>query len=293
MIRSMTGFARAEVQADGWVAVAEVRSVNHRYCEILVRLPPPFVPLEERVKRAVRRHVERGRVEVSIGLRDERQSPDRFEVNLPLARSYYNVLVRLKESLGLEGTIDVQKLARVDGVVRPASPGSDLEAQWGVMEASLERAMETLGAMRLAEGQALCQDLCLRLGALENYLDSIAMEAREVPALCQKRLLDRVRTLLEGSVEPDPARLAQEAAFFADKADVNEEIVRLRSHLHQFRQIMETQAPAGRSLNFMVQELLREYNTIGSKAQTAALSHLVVAAKSEVEKLREQVQNVE
>ncbi|MBI9076021.1 MAG: YicC family protein [Desulfatibacillum sp.] len=293
MIHSMTAFARAEKQAEQKIVSVEIRSVNHRFCEIAVRIPRPWISLEEKVKARVRQSVDRGRVDITVEIQSQGGGSQFYEADISLARNYYQALKQVHEALDLEAPIPLDSIVRINGVINATSVQPDLESDWEQMEQALTQALDTLVSMRETEGRALYEDFLARLAQLEIFLEEISRAAAGQPAAHLEKLRERIDALLEGAAEVDPTRLAQEAAFLADKSDITEELVRARSHIAQIRAILLQEEPPGRSLNFLAQELHREFSTMGSKSSDAALSHVVVAAKAEVEKIREQVQNVE
>lgn len=293
MICSMTAFARAERADNGLTVTVELRTVNGRFLDPVVRLPHAYAGLEEPIKARIGRCVQRGRVDLRLSVRDERPRDAAFTVDLALAAAYREALVRLREALGITGEIPLDLVAGVGGVVRPAETGADLEADWPLVADCLDAALADLAAMRRREGDALAADFAGRLDTIEAALGKIEAESQGLLDLYRQRLETRIATLTRGLTALDPARMAQEAALLADRSDISEEIVRTRSHLAQFRRLMAAPEPAGRTLNFLLQELNRELNTIGSKTDLAAVAHRVVAVKAELEKLREQVQNVE
>lgn len=289
----MTAFARGEAQGDDKTISVEIRSVNHRFCEIAVRMPRPWIALEEKIKNRIRQSVSRGRVDVTVEVRSQGGSSQVYEADAALARNYYEAVKEVHEALGLSDPIPIDSIIRLNGVINASSVKPDLESDWSLLEQALSQALETLSSMRETEGAALYEDFLGRLKKLEESLESVSSMAASQPEVHLEKLKERLAALLEGAADLDPARLAQEAAFLADKSDITEEIVRARSHIAQFRDILDQEEPPGRSLNFLAQELHREFSTMGSKSSDAGLSHVVVAAKAEVEKIREQVQNVE
>jgi uncharacterized protein (TIGR00255 family) len=293
MIKSMTAFGRSELTIDDGTYFVEIRCLNRRYCEISVRLPQQLAPLEDRVKKLISSKILRGRADVTIKQRRAGAVVPHIEVNVPLATAYFNSISRLKEDLGIAGDVGLDRLLNLEGIITTMAPELDLEASWGTLHDCLLQALESIDTMRLAEGEAIYQDFQERLKVVDEYISQIKVLAPSVVLDYQDRLKERISMLTEGKVELDPNRLAQEAAFLADKGDITEEIVRTESHLKQFRSMLESEGAIGRPLDFLLQELNREINTIGSKAGDAQLSHLVVSVKSELEKLREQVQNVE
>ncbi|SHJ35133.1 TIGR00255 family protein [Desulfatibacillum alkenivorans DSM 16219] len=293
MIHSMTAFARGEAQGDDKTISVEIRSVNHRFCEIAVRMPRPWIALEEKIKNRIRQALSRGRVDVTVEVRSQGGSSQVYEADAALARNYYEAVKEVHEALGLSDPIPIDSIIRLNGVINASSVKPDLESDWSLLEQALSQALDALSSMRETEGEALHEDFLGRLKKLEESLESVSSMAASQPEVHLEKLKERLAALLEGAADLDPARLAQEAAFLADKSDITEEIVRARSHIAQFRDILDQEEPPGRSLNFLAQELHREFSTMGSKSSDAGLSHVVVAAKAEVEKIREQVQNVE
>jgi len=295
MIKSMTAFGRAEKTVEGCSYTVEMRCVNRRYCEISVRMPQFAAggPLEERIKKLVAAKVSRGRVDVVVKIKNGSRTLPEIEVNVPLAKAYYNALSKLNESLGIEERVGLETLLALEGIITATEPEVDLEKTWADLSTCVSDALESVDVMRISEGKAIYDDFQKRLLSVEEGISGIRVLAPSVLSEYRSRLNERIAVLTEGKVELDPNRLAQEAAFLADKSDITEEIVRAESHLKQFRTMLESEGPAGRTLDFLLQELNREVNTIGSKAGDARLSHIAVQLKSELEKIREQVQNIE
>ena len=278
---------------EGRTFTVEIRSLNRRYLEIAVRAPREFLPLEERIKKLVAANISRGRVEVVVIVRSTSESVSDIEVNLPLAKAYYDALSRLGRDLGIEGEVGLKNLLAMEGIITVTEPEVDLDQTWAVLLSCMQDALAVIDTMRIAEGEAIRREFDKRLQLVEAGLSEVRRLAPSVLSEYQRRLHERLSLLTEGKVELDPNRLAQEAAFLVDKSDITEEIVRSESHLQQFRTIIESDGPKGRALDFLLQELNREVNTMGSKAGDAQLSHTVVNLKSELEKIREQVQNLE
>jgi uncharacterized protein (TIGR00255 family) len=293
MIRSMTAFGRMEKTVEGRTYTVEIRSLNRRYCEISVRLPQLFLPLEARVKKLVAAKVSRGRVDVLVKVKSGPESIPAIEMNLELAKAYYRVLSELNEVLEADEKVGLPTLLGLEGIITATEPEVDLEKSWMTLSPCIGEALEGIDRMRISEGQAIYHDFLKRLQSVEEALSRIKVLAPSILSDYHSRLQERIAVLTEGKVELDPNRLAQEAAFLADKSDITEEIIRAESHLKQFRSMIESEGPTGRALDFLLQELNREVNTIGSKGADAQLSQVVVALKSELEKIREQVQNVE
>jgi uncharacterized protein (TIGR00255 family) len=293
MVKSMTAFGRGESRGATLEVVVEVRSVNSKFLDLQVRLPAAYTALEERIKPVVAQRLTRGRVDVRFQLTDTAPEVGAFEVDWVRARAYAEAVGRLREELDLSGELRLEWLAQVGGVLRPAEPPQDTAARWPVMEEALVRALEALETMRAREGEALAADFHQRLDRIEDLRARIAQASEGQVERYAERLRTRIAELTGGQTPLDPARVAQEAAILADRSDIAEELVRAASHIRQFRAIMAAAEPAGRQLNFLLQEFNREFNTMGSKAADSAVAHMVVEAKSELEKIREQVQNIE
>ncbi len=293
MIKSMTAFGMAEKKVEGRTYTAEIRTLNGRYLEISVRAPRQLMPLEERVRKLVGTRISRGRVDLFMRVRDASGEVSEIEVNLPLAKAYHKALLELNEALGIEEKVGLQTLLGLEKIIEATEPEADLEKTWTVLSSCIREALEGVDVMRISEGKAIYQDFERRLQSVEEGLSRVKALAPSVLSEYHSRLKERLAVLTQGKVELDPNRLAQEAAFLVDRSDVTEEIVRAESHVKQFRSMIESGGPAGRALDFLLQELNREVNTIGSKGGNAQLSHMVVTLKGELEKIREQVQNIE
>jgi uncharacterized protein (TIGR00255 family) len=293
MIKSMTAFGRAEKTVEGRTFIVEIRSLNSRYGEVIVRMPPQFLSLEGQIKKLVTTRISRGRVEVMIKVKNGSQAVSDIRVNIPLAKAYYGALCELNETLQIKEKVGLQTLISMQGIIMVTESEEDSEKTWSLLSSCILEALESIEAMRISEGMAIYQDFRKRLQSVEEDLSRIKRFATSILLQYQNRLKERIATLTQGTVEVDPNRLAQEAAFLADKSDITEEIVRAESHLKQFRSMIESEGATGRALDFLLQELNREVNTIGSKGGDAQLSQIVVGLRSELEKLREQVQNIE
>ncbi len=293
MIKSMTGFAAAEV-FDGDVGVStDIRAVNSRHLDLALRIPAGYSGLEEKIKGLINRKIVRGRLEVKIQIKDATEDAIAFEIDWATAEGMYAAIKSLTEKLGLQNDITVDHLLSVGGIIRPVDTVDESEKVWETVETCLERALADLDAMRGKEGEFIANDLFVRLDFIESGLTEIEDNSANLIERYQERLMERIAVLTKETVEIDPARLAQEAAYLADRSDISEEIVRAKSHIEQFRQIMQSKEPGGRKLNFLLQELHREFNTIGSKIGHAETAHRVVEVKAELEKIREQIQNIE
>ncbi len=293
MMKSMTGFSSAEKTVGDLTVAVEIRSYNSRYLDLTVRLPQRYLSMEERIKPLASAAISRGRVEARLQIRDESESAHAFEIDAALADSCHEALKTLRDRFGLAEPISLSLIAGTGGVIRPKEASPDLEAGWPTVRDCVSEALLAFNAMREREGAFIAADFADRLAAIETAIDAIETDSEGLATHYRQRLMERIGVLTEGATEIDPARIAQEAAFLADRSDISEEIVRARSHLAQFRKTMAAEEPAGRTLNFLLQEFNREFNTIGSKTGNADVSHRVVDVKSELEKIREQVQNLE
>ncbi len=282
-MRSMTGHGRGTAETDDRRVTVEVRAVNHRFLDLKVRVPLE-AEVERRAAEAIRRRVERGAITVSV--REEGPGTRAVRVDLPLARGVFDALCELQRNLGIQGPISMALIASQPGVLAFGEPPEGD----ALFLAALDAALEAMVAMRRAEGEALARDLGARLDRLEALARDITRLAGGMPLALAARLRERLDRL---GADVPPERLAAEAALLADRADVTEELVRLASHLKQARELVAAEAASGRKLDFLVQEMGREVNTVGSKSPSAEISRCVVEAKAELEKIREQVQNVE
>jgi uncharacterized protein (TIGR00255 family) len=291
-IKSMTGFGRGELEKDGRVWTAEVRCVNNRYLDLKMKLPRGYALLEEKIRKKVAEAYLRGRVDIFLSVSGDFSDLQEVKVNLPLAEGYKNALQFLSGQFGLEEVITSQMLAAYPDVLVREQKDDDLIAVWSIVEKVIDTALESCDTMRTQEGKILAADLMTRLNFFENTIDSIEKNIPELLEQRLKNLQERLEKLL-ANVQLDPTRLVQEVAVMADKTDVTEEIVRLRCHISQFKLFLGEESGIGRKLDFLIQEFLREVNTLASKINDAAVAHLTVDLKSELEKMREQVQNIE
>ena len=292
MIKSMTAFAVAEKKQTGLSVVTEIRSYNSRYLDVALRLPNNYLKLENRIKALIGEKVGRGRVDIRLQIRDDADAALVFEIHTPKAKTFQEALDQLKDGFGIKPTLTFNSLVDA-GVVIAGEPERDTEECWNIIRECIDQALDNLIEMRAKEGNFIAEDIHRRLDSIEACIHKIDQGSEGMISHYQERLRERITRLTKGMVELDPARVAQEAAFLADKSDISEEIVRASSHIRQFRSIMESAGPAGQKLNFLVQEFHREFNTMGSKTEKAQISHIVVDVKSELEKIREQVQNIE
>jgi uncharacterized protein (TIGR00255 family) len=293
MLKSMTAYAKSEKTQEKLTVQIEIRSYNSRYLDIAFRVPPGYLALEEKIKTIIAGKVSRGRIEVNLQVRDDSDEAYAFEIDTPKARAYYDSLLQLKNKFNINSEISMDLLVSGGSIIKPVEMGLDMEARWPVFKDCMNEAITNLIAMRKEEGNFLEADISDRLNSIEKCIDQIQKESSDLLSHYQQRLKDRIAVLTKGIIEIDPDRIAQEAAFLADRSDISEEIVRAASHIKQFRTIISSAEPAGRKLNFLVQELNREFNTMGSKTNHSNVSHIIVEVKSDLEKIREQLQNVE
>ncbi|MEM6644829.1 MAG: YicC/YloC family endoribonuclease [Bacteroidota bacterium] len=293
-MNSMTGFGRGTAAAGTTEATVELRSVNNRYCEVSVRLPGRLNAFESRIQNALKAAFTRGRIQVQVQIAqqaDEAALP--ISVDVQVAAAYGTLLRDLRAAAGLDAPVTLADVLTFSDVFeREEEPDAATEDTWAAIEGALAAASDNLRAMRAAEGDAMQRDLAQRLAVIEAKLDAVETHAPERVTAARQRLHERLGELLDDE-RLDRDRLEVEIAILADKLDITEEIVRLRSHLDVFRQTMDGDKPAGRKLNFLTQEMNREINTIGSKANDTVVSHLAVEMKEALEQIREQVQNVE
>ena len=292
MINSMTGYGKGEAQVDNVALTVEIRSVNHRYADITVKLPRTLLAVENEIRRQVGQVLRRGKIDVFVTFGQTEEATVVPVLNRPLAQAYHDLFTRLRNELGLSGGVTLELVASQRDVIQLREAESSAEAVQGSLLTALERALEQLAAMRRVEGEATANDLRERLVILEELLGAVEQRAPQIPQEWQGKLQERLARLQQ-NLEWDPQRVAQEIAVYADRCDISEELVRFRSHLGQFRSMFDDAEPVGRRMDFLVQELNREVNTMGSKSNDAELTRVVVAMKAELEKVREQVQNIE
>ena len=293
MIKSMTGYGRAREERNKRDITVEVRSVNNRYLDCTVKMPRMYAFAEDAVKKHVQQAVSRGKVDVFITVDATAADVSQVEVNRPLAAQYAAALGELAEICGVEGyQAAPETLARFPDVLTVTKADEDLETVSADLCAVLDEALAAYNAMRAVEGQKLAEDIAGRLDTIEVYTGQVEARSPETVAEYRAKLTARMEEVLQSTVI-DEQRILMEAAVYADKVAVDEETVRLRSHVAQLRTMLESDEPMGRKMDFLIQEVNRESNTIGSKCSDVAIAEIVVALKAEVEKMREQVQNVE
>lgn len=293
MLTSMTGFGRAECQDGDYSYKAEIRSVNNRFIEINTRLPKAFLDMEQPLKKLIKSHCTRGSINITISLANSNGNSGEWEVkaNLALATQYVEALKEVQSSLGLEGKIHIDSVVGLRDVFKIEPVAID-PAKESLLLNMAETALESLQKMRNEEGAHLQEDLAERIDSIEKLAAQIATRQPEVIQEYKVRLKEKIKQLNDG-VEIDESRLAQEAAILADRCDITEEITRLSSHLNQFRKLFDSSEPVGRKLEFITQEINREVNTMGSKSSDTEVANLVIEIKSTLEKIREQLANIE
>jgi uncharacterized protein (TIGR00255 family) len=292
-MKSMTGYGKAMVAGDDFSVSVDLKTVNNRFLDIHLRVGSELASLEPSIKKRITSRLSRGRVDVTVSM--ERVAQIAYEINRPLIAGYVNALKQLQQDFNIGGELDINAIARIPGALQPARNGID-DRITIALEQALDQALDELEKMREQEGEALKKELRERVQKIEALVPIIENSAAGLADAYRLRLQKRIGELLNRGgqvIEIDPVRLAQEVAYLADRSDVSEEMVRLRSHLSQFQEALEASGDAGKMLDFLLQELNREANTTLSKSTDLAIKEAGLAIKAEVEKLREQVQNVE
>jgi uncharacterized protein (TIGR00255 family) len=291
-MQSMTGYGRSEVHYAHLALTVEARSVNHRFLDIALRYPRLYAPLEARMKQRVNAYFTRGRIDITLVQQESPDTRRALSLDHTLAQQYYDALQRLQESLQLPGTVDLSLIASLRDVFKVEEASADVESDWDIIAQGLDAAMQALHHMRQQEGETLSRDFHMRLQAMTQQLQLIRQRVPQVVVEYRQRLEQRVKELF-AQFELDPNRVAQEAILFAERADVTEELTRLEAHIQACTRLLSSSEAVGRKIEFLVQEMHREVNTIGSKSNDTAISHSVVELKSELERMREQIQNIE
>ncbi|AJQ27419.1 YicC/YloC family endoribonuclease [Pelosinus fermentans] len=294
MIKSMTGFGRGEFQDNEHRLIVEIKAVNHRYNEIVIRMPKNLGPLEDKIRRSVSNLLVRGRIDVFITMDEYGQKKKAVRIDKELAIAYNKALKDLGDLFSISVNDNIQQIAKFPDVIKVEEVTEDVLILWPKLTQAVKMALANLMSMRLAEGRNIQQDLVLRIADIESYITAVEKRAPQVLVEYKEKILGRMRELLATiGEEPDAGRLLQETAIFADRTSITEELVRLKSHLTQFRTALNADDAVGRKLDFIVQEINRETNTIASKANDFNVANIVVEIKSEIEKVREQIQNIE
>ena len=292
MIKSMTGFGRGHKVLNGRDITVEIRSVNHRYYEFSSRLPRSLNYVEERLKSLLQGRISRGKVEVSVLLNNVEAADEKITINRDVVREYIEALRSVKEEFGLTDDLALSNVLRIPDAFMVVKTETDEEQLWEDIKSTAEEALEHFISMRENEGARMKQDVLSRLAKIEEWVGVVETRSPQVVEDYRKRLYDKMCEVLSSS-NIDENRILLEAGIFSEKTAVDEETVRLRSHIAQFRSMLESGEPVGRKLDFLVQEMNRETNTIGSKVQDIEVTRIVVDQKSEIEKIREQIQNIE
>jgi uncharacterized protein (TIGR00255 family) len=288
----MTGYGRSLTATEKGDIVVEVKSINHRFCDVSLKLPQRCFPLENDIKKLVLSRVARGRIDLSVQLDCKEAEGTRFELNMPLAQQYLMLLKDLRGMLQLPGEITLDHLLTQKEILVAQTTNHNSACDWETLKGPLSSALDELVKMRETEGLQLKEDFLSRLNQIESRLERIRSLSGATFNEYQKSLREKIQALCK-DMEIDETRLAQEVAYLVEKSDIEEELVRVMSHVRQFRQWLETEEAVGRKLEFLVQEIHREVNTISSKAWSAEISLKVVEIKNELERIREQVQNIE
>ncbi|MBQ2890872.1 MAG: YicC family protein [Clostridia bacterium] len=291
MLKSMTGFGRAEMVIEGFTVSVQIRSVNHRYMDIALRIPRFYNFLEDKIRQKVAEYISRGKIEVAVSLKEQEGDDRVITLNRSLAENYIEVLKELA-SLGVEDDIKVSTVARYNDIFSVEYKEIDEDKMFEIINTALTSAFSEFNKMRSEEGERLEKDILFHLDNIANELKKIEEQSPQTVKLYRENLENKMRELL-GDAKVDETRLITETAIFADKVAIDEETVRLRSHIKAFKSALNTDKPIGKKLDFIIQEMNRETNTIGSKANDIEIASLVVEIKSEIEKIREQIQNIE
>lgn len=290
----MTGYGRGECSQDGFKITVELSSVNRKQAEVSVTLPRELEMLETQIRDAINRHVARGRVNARVSLHAaEGKLSVRKHINASLAKDYATEFARLARQLKISGEVTLDQVLRAPGVFQTDEELAGTEDLWPAVEKALKHALAALVKMREREGAHLAKDLSARTGVMRTAVEKVQKQAPTTTENYRKNLLDRVKSAGIEAIAPDDERLLKEIVLFADRSDISEELTRLQSHFQQFEDCRKSKEPVGRTLDFLAQEMNREINTIGSKANDAIISREVVTLKAELEKFREQAQNVE
>jgi len=292
MVRSMTGYGIGQRVVSLGKVTAEARSNNHRYLDISLKLPKKLSPFETRIKEMVKAHFSRGRFDISIEMDSGGRDQYKLEPNIEAAQMYVHALETLKSKLNLRGEVTLDMVLRAKDVITVKEVEGDIDPLWEEISGVVLSCLEALEAMRESEGRNLALDLEGRLKRIARHMEEVKRRSPSILEGYRKRLLERLSEMTEG-LEIDRWRLHQEVAYLAERSDITEEVVRVESHLRQFGQMLELDEPLGRKMDFLLQEIHREVNTISAKANDVVISQKVVEIKAELERIREQIQNIE
>lgn len=293
MIKSMTGYGKGEAENGLFRLKVELKSVNHRYLDINIKLPRYLIYLEEKIKKVIKENLSRGKIDVFINLDFINQSSIDVKVDVPLANSFKQALDSLITELGIDDKVRLSNILQISDVIKTEKKDLDEDLTWETLQSAVEDALASISQMREYEGEQLKNDILLKLNEIELLINKIELRAPLVVEEYRNKLNERIKTLMDDSNFVDYDRLALEVAIISDKSSIDEEIIRLGSHVNQFRDILNQNSAVGRKLDFLIQEFNREINTIGSKSSDSDIVNSVVDLKSAVEKIREQIQNIE
>ena len=297
MIRSMTGYGRGEYQDEVKNITVEIRAVNHRYCDIYVKMPRRYSFAEEKIKAVIKKGLSRGKIEVSVSVDNFGTSDTDIRLDSALASRYYEVLKELNDTLGMgsfEDQVSLGLIAKMPDVIKGVAAEDDEDAMLAALLDATDKAVASITEMRETEGKKLVEDIAMRADIIEEIRSKIELRAPELEKEYAVKFRTRIEELLDGAAEIPEERIALEAAIFADKANITEELVRLDSHIHQLREFLKgSDESIGKKIDFLIQEMNREANTIGSKSNDKEITSYMLNLKAEIEKIREQVQNIE
>lgn len=293
MVKSMTGFGRGEYLEEGLHFIVEIKTVNHRYNDIIIKKPKNLNYIEEKIRKTIKNHIKRGRVEVFINLEYVDESNIFIKPDIQLAMSYINAINQLSKETGVKNEITIESLLKFPDILKIEQVDDDETRLWNTLKKALLNALENLNKMRINEGNELMYDILERNKYIKEMVLKIEDRSNFVVIEYKEKLLNRIKEIIDDTFKLDENRLENEIVFYADRSSITEEIVRLYSHINQLNEILTYNEPIGRKLDFLVQEMNREINTISSKSSDVNISKLVIEIKSEIEKIREQIQNIE
>jgi len=293
MLKSMTAYADGEQSTEKIRIGVEIKTVNSRHLDIQLRMNQEYRALEDKIKAQIAGSVKRGRIDVQIQIRETAEDAVVFEVDEAKAKALYQAWGSLQKLIGQEGPLPPELIVSRNDIIIPQKAVSDIDTVWMHLTECMQKVLTAIEKMRQQEGRYIFKDFQERVNYLSQKVDHIESDGADLSVQYKQRLTERIAALTEERLSLDEGRLEQEVAYLADKSDISEEVLRVRSHLAQFNAIMAGDEPAGHKLNFLLQEINREFNTIGSKAGKTEIAHMVVDVKSELEKIREQVQNIE
>lgn len=293
MIKSMTGFGKGDYSGEKRHITVEMRAVNHRYCDVYVKIPKKYTFAEEKIKSLVKQKIKRGKIEVSVMIENLGDADTRIRINRDLVVQYMDCISELAEKTGLDNRVSLEYISSLPDVMKSIPDVENEEEVSDEIRKALEIAIERFDEMRKVEGARLAEDLLKRGELIRGYVEEISERAPKLQKIYASRLVERIREMLGNEIEIPEDRIVMESVIFADKANVTEELVRLDSHMIQMKNIINGEKSEGKKLDFLIQEMNREANTIGSKANDLDITGKVLEIKSEIEKIREQAQNIE